>query len=70
MRKPAHAAGLSVLQEVLENGFDAFTSMGQPDSFLHEVHTRESDWIGSFFDADLPAITQRLALTLNLGKKG
>ena len=65
MRKPAHAAGLSVLQEVLENGFDAFTSMGQPDGFLHEVHTRERDWIGSFFSAELPGITQRLASALS-----
>jgi hypothetical protein len=65
MRKPAHAAGLAVLQEVLENGFDSFTSMGQPDGFLREVHTRESDWIGSFFSAALPGITQRLASALS-----
>ena len=65
MRKPAHAAGLAVLQQVLENGFDAFTSMGQPDGFLREVHTRESDWISSFFSAALPGITQRLASALS-----
>jgi hypothetical protein len=64
MRKPAHAAGLAVLQEVLENGFDAFTSMGKPDEFLQEVHTRESDWIGRFYEAELPDMTARLARTL------
>ena len=64
MRKPAQAAGLTALQLVLETGFDAFTSMGQPNGFLNDVQTRETDWIGSFFHADLPAITTRLAHTL------
>lgn len=61
MRRPAQAAGLTVLQAVLENGFDSFTSMGEPKSFLQEIHMRENDWIGSFFTAELAAITGRLA---------
>lgn len=28
---------------------------------LNDVQARETDWIGSFFNADLPAITARLA---------
>jgi hypothetical protein len=64
MRRPAHAAGLSALQQVLEQGFDAFTSMGQPDTFLNEVQARESDWIACFFDTTLPAATQRLGTAL------
>lgn len=68
MRKPAQAAGLTALQLVLETGFDAFTSMGKPDSFLNDVQTRETDWIGSFFNADLPAITARLAGALQSGQ--
>ena len=64
MRPPARAAGLSALQQVLEDGFDAFTSMGQPDSFLREVQTRESDWIDSFFHTDMAQATRRLARAL------
>lgn len=68
MRKPAQAAGLTALQLVLETGFDAFTSMGKPDGFLNDVQARETDWIGSFFNADLPAITARLAGALQSGQ--
>ncbi len=68
MRKPAQAAGLTALQLVLETGFDAFTSMGKPDGFLNDVQAREADWIGSFFGADLPAITTRLAGALQSGQ--
>lgn len=68
MRKPAQAAGLTALQLVLETGFDAFTSMGKPDGFLNDVQAREADWIGSFFGADLPAITARLAGALQSGQ--
>ena len=68
MREPAQAAGLTALQLVLETGFDAFTSMGKPDGFLNDVQAREADWIGSFFAADLPAITARLAGALQSGQ--
>lgn len=65
MRRPAKAAGLAALQQVLEDGFDAFTSMGQPDLFLQAVQTREADWIGCFFNAPLGKATQRLAQALD-----
>lgn len=64
MRRPAQAAGLAALQTVLENGFDAFTSMGEPHSFLDEVQRRESDWIAHFFSAPLPEAVQRLGAAL------
>ncbi|MBA4257142.1 MAG: hypothetical protein C0445_14860 [Polaromonas sp.] len=64
MRGPAKAAGLAALQQVLEDGFDAFTSMGQPDGFLIAVQTREADWIACFFDTPLPQATLRLGHAL------
>lgn len=64
MRRPAQAAGLAALQAVLEAGFDAFTSMGQPHEFLNEVQQRETDWIGHFFNAPLPEAVQRLGNAL------
>ncbi len=64
MRRPAQAAGLSALQTVLENGFDAFTSMGEPTSFLDAVNARESDWIGRFFRQPLPDMARDLAQAL------
>mgnify|MGYP003463538797 FL=1 len=42
--------------------------MGKPDGFLNDVQAREADWIGSFFGADLPAITTRLAGALQSGQ--
>ncbi len=65
MRRPAQAAGLAALQAVLEAGFDAFTSMGKPDDFLHQVQQREADWIDHFFTAPLPHAVQRLGGALN-----
>lgn len=65
MRRPAHAAGLGALQAVLENGFDAFTSMGAPSGFLNEVQQREADWISHFFNAPLPEAVQRLGAALS-----
>jgi hypothetical protein len=54
MRRPAQAAGLAALQRVLEEGFDAFKSMGTADAFLNAIATREGAWLDALFDA--PAI--------------
>lgn len=64
MRSPAKAAGLAALQQVLEDGFDAFTSMGPPEDFLNAVQTREADWIACFFDAPLAQASLRLGHAL------
>ncbi len=46
MRRPAHAAGLSSLQQFLESGFDTFAKMSRggrgATEFLALVHERES----------------------------
>jgi hypothetical protein len=47
MRAPARAAGLSELQAFLEQGFDAFVSLGDAPGFLRTVQTRET----AFLDA-------------------
>lgn len=65
MRGPAQAAGLSALQHVLEEGFDAFKSMGKADAFLSAVNERESGWLATLFNAPEQA-TQQLAGALNL----
>lgn len=58
MRKPAHLAGLSALQEFLERGFAAFAQMRGADAFLativrRETAIREAIFAGS--DAPFPA---------------
>ncbi len=58
MRRPAHAAGLSALQHVLEEGFDAFKSMGKADVFLSAVNERESDWLATLFNTPDQATRQ------------
>jgi hypothetical protein len=65
MRKPAHLAGLSSLQQILERGFAAFSAMGNAKTFLTAVESRESAWMVSMFDMDLAACTQRLTLELS-----
>ena len=56
MRRPAHAAGLSSLQEFLETGFDTFAEMsGRGEGarqFLALIQTRESALIEALFSAD------------------
>lgn len=54
MRRPAHAAGLSALQQFLETGFAAFGALGDARGFLNTVSERERRWIDVLFDADLP----------------
>ena len=58
MRRPAHAAGLSALQHVLEEGFDAFKSMGKADVFLSAVNERESVWLATLFNTPDQAARQ------------
>lgn len=64
MRRPAHAAGLANLQKVLEDGFDAFLSMGEADVFLDAIATRESQWLDTLFNHPELA-TDRLAEALS-----
>ncbi|WP_372658986.1 hypothetical protein [Hydrogenophaga sp.] len=52
MRGPAQAAGMGALQRFLENGFDAFASLGDASAFLAEIARREQHWIGQLFEAD------------------
>lgn len=58
MRGPAHAAGLADLQAVLEEGFDAFKSIGEADTFLSAVRERESQWLDTLFHHPDAATTQ------------
>lgn len=53
MRGPAHAAGLSTLQQFLERGFAAFATMGDASRFLQAIAEREQRWIGALFDQPL-----------------
>lgn len=41
MRAPAKLAGFGLLQSFLQEGLDAFSTMGAPDLFLETIHTRE-----------------------------
>lgn len=58
MRGPAQAAGLSALQHVLEEGFDAFKSMGRADTFLAAIATREGAWLDALFNHQTTASFQ------------
>ena len=60
MRGPAHAAGLSALQNFLETGFDAFAGMRGATEFLSLIETRESAWIASLFDDEAVACETQL----------
>jgi len=51
MRGPAKAAGLSVLQNFLERGFDIFHSMGGADEFIEMVRIRETNLAAALFNA-------------------
>ena len=50
MRGPARAAGLSALQQFLENGFDTFRAMRGAKEFLDLVSTREHLLAAALFD--------------------
>ncbi|MBY0466450.1 MAG: hypothetical protein K2W33_16050 [Burkholderiales bacterium] len=58
MRGPANAAGLAALQHVLEEGFDAFRSMGTADTFLTAIENREGAWLRSLFNTPDVAAAQ------------
>lgn len=60
MRRPAQAAGLSALQQFLENGFAAFGTLGDAQAFLTTIAERERYWINALFDAAQPACVQAL----------
>jgi len=65
MRKPAHLAGLSALQQLLEQGFAAFAAMGNAETFLTAIESRESVWMAGLFNMHLATCTQQLALDLS-----
>lgn len=67
MRKPAEAAGLDTLQHFLENGFDAFASLGDASPFLQTIAQRETQWIGTLFDAPLADACHRLDEEISRG---
>jgi len=64
MRKPAHAAGLSSLQQFLENGFAAFATLGDTQAFLATIRAREQHWIDALFDDPLESCQQALGQEL------
>lgn len=59
MRGPANLAGLELLQQFLEDGFDTFAAMNRQgdgaSSFLATVLERESSLMGRLFDASTVA---------------
>ncbi|MBU4519714.1 MAG: hypothetical protein KJ677_09905 [Gammaproteobacteria bacterium] len=61
MRKPAQAAGLSSLQQFLESGFSAFSSLGDAQAFLATINEREHAWIDTLFDAAPDSCQRALA---------
>jgi len=65
MRQPAHLAGLSSLQQLLERGFAAFAAMGDAETFLTAIENRESAWTANMFNMDLATCAQQLALDLS-----
>lgn len=60
MRGPARAAGLSALQNFLENGFDTFRAMRGTQEFLSTVSTRERALLEALFDARDQALSRAL----------
>lgn len=50
MRAPAHAAGLSALQQFLERGFSTFGALPDANAFIDLVVARESDFVARMFD--------------------
>lgn len=64
MRAPAQAAGLGALQQFLERGFDAFSTMRDAQRFLDAVNQRENYWIDTLFEGDVTTASQRLQMEL------
>ncbi len=52
MRQPARLAGLGVLHDFLERGFEAFQRMGGADHFLATIAARETALIDRIFAGD------------------
>jgi hypothetical protein len=52
MRQPARMAGLSVLHDFLERGFDAFHRMRGADHFLATIDQRERALFDRIFAGD------------------
>jgi len=50
MRQPARLAGLGVLHEFLERGFDAFRRMGGAREFLTTIAARETALLDAVYD--------------------
>ena len=65
MRGPAHAAGLSTLQQFLERGFAAFATMGDASRFLQAIAEREQRWIDALFDQPLADCRDALQIELS-----
>ncbi len=65
MRGPAQAAGLSALQQFLENGFSAFATMGDATQFLQAIAEREQRWINALFNQPLQACCDALQSELS-----
>lgn len=53
MRQPARLAGLAVLHDFLERGFEAFRRMGGADHFLATIAGRETALIDRIFAGDV-----------------
>lgn len=68
MRQPARMAGLDALQHFLENGFEAFSNLGDARTFLRVIAERESRWVAAFFDQPLGVCSA--ALSDELAKLG
>lgn len=62
MRQPARLAGLSVLHDFLERGFDAFHRMRGADHFLATIAERETALVDRIFAGDTAPFADPLAL--------
>ena len=69
MRNPARAAGLDALQHFLENGFDAFASLGNAKVFLDAISAREAEWIATLFEQPESNASASLATELTKAPK-
>lgn len=64
MRGPARAAGLSDLQQFLENGFDTFRDMRGAASFLQTIAERERALASALFSVDAVAVATAVPASL------
>jgi len=60
MRKPARLAGLGVLHEFLERGFNAFRRMGGAREFLATIATRETALLDAVYGGDMAPFSDPL----------